>query len=59
VRMTSADASEAARSLARQRWGTRGLDAAVGVVIQRSAELSADQLADLAEVLGQEGDGDD
>jgi hypothetical protein len=48
-------ASEAARQLVRQRWGTRGLDRAVDVVVTRSAELSPVQLAELAAVLEEAG----
>ena len=48
------DAHEAARQLALARWGSRGLDKAVNVVVSRSAELNPDQLASLAEVVGQQ-----
>lgn len=57
--MAYADSHEAARALAFQRWGTRGLDRAVDTVLSRSAELSAEQMRELAEVLDhQEADDD-
>lgn len=52
--MAYSEAHEAARHLALQRWGTRGLDRAVGVVVQRSAELSPEQVAELEAAIGQE-----
>jgi hypothetical protein len=48
VRMSNADASEAARQLARARWGTATLDRAVVEVVSRAAELTADQRAELS-----------
>ena len=45
--MPTADASEAARQLARARWGTATLDRAVVEVVTRASELTAEQRADL------------
>jgi hypothetical protein len=43
--MAYSDAHEAAKELARARWGTRGLDRAVGVVIERAGQLTPEQAA--------------
>lgn len=43
--------SEAARALAMQRWGSTRLDRLVTEVSERSAELGADQLDRLREVV--------
>jgi hypothetical protein len=54
-----AEASDAARSLARARWGTRVLDHAVEVVVNRSADLDAAQREQLRAVAdGPAEDGD-
>lgn len=45
--MPTTDASEAARQLARARWGTQTLDRAVVEVVSRASELTAEQRADL------------
>lgn len=53
--MADTEASEAARRLANLRWSpSHRLEHAVSVVVQRSAELRPEQLAELAAVLGQE-----
>jgi hypothetical protein len=59
VRMSDAQASAAARELARARWGTRVLDAAVETVLTRSADLDDAQRAELAAAIGQEAPGGD
>ena len=48
--MTDTQASEAARSLARARWGSRVLDHAVEVVINRSGQLRDIQREQLRQV---------
>jgi len=49
--MVDTQASEAARTMARCRWGTRGLDHAIDTVIERSAEIGDVQRARLAEII--------
>lgn len=59
MRMSSAqaEASEAARSLAMARWGTRVLDHAVEVVVSRSEQLRDAQREQLRAVAdGREGE---
>jgi hypothetical protein len=60
--MSSADAVERARNAARSRWveqeGDPVLTRAVDTVASRRADLTSEQLAELAAVLGQEDDGD-
>jgi hypothetical protein len=52
--------SEAARQLARARWGDSVVRRAVGVVVERRAELSPDLRAELrAAVTSQEGTTDE
>jgi hypothetical protein len=50
--MTDAQASEAARLLARARWGDTGLRHAVSVVVERRDELDEALKAQLREVTG-------
>jgi hypothetical protein len=45
--------------MARSRWGTRGLDNAVAVVVQRHDELNRDHLAALAAALLDDTDHDE
>jgi hypothetical protein len=54
VRMANTDASEAARLLVRQRWGNRGVERAVAVIVSRADELTPEQRDRLAEATGQE-----
>jgi hypothetical protein len=57
--MSSADAAERARDAARARWSPSPVvSRAVDTVVQRSAELSPEQLAELAEAIGAEDDGE-
>ena len=49
IRMDDAQASDAARLLARARWGTQTLDRAVDEVLQRRSELTDEQAAQLHE----------
>jgi hypothetical protein len=51
--MSTADdrvASEAARALARSRWGSAKVDRAAAVVIERHAELDAARRAEVHEI---------
>jgi hypothetical protein len=54
VRMANADASEAARELARARWGDAVLRRAVAVVVERSADLDDTQRAELEAAVSKE-----
>jgi hypothetical protein len=57
--MSNPDASDAARALSRARWGppgSRELDRAVEVVVQRRAQLTPEQHAKLEAVRGGEHD---
>jgi hypothetical protein len=55
--MTDAQASEAARELARARWGTRGLDRAVETLRERRGELTEGLRAEMRELIGAPEDG--
>ena len=48
--MAYSDAHQAARELARARWGTRGLERAAAVVIERADELPEQLRAQVHEV---------
>jgi hypothetical protein len=51
--------SEAARQLARARWGDSVVRRAVGVVVERQAELDAGLRAELRALTSQEGTADE
>jgi hypothetical protein len=60
VRMSDTDASEAGRLLARARWGDQVLRQAVGVVVERAADLDQPLREQLLTAVGErkdEGDG--
>ncbi|WP_134131201.1 hypothetical protein [Kribbella pratensis] len=57
--MTNApDASEAARLVARARWGTTKLDRLIGELHDRADELGEQQRADLRSLLDDNDEGD-
>ena len=45
-------ASEAARALARQRWGTQAIDRMIGELFERSNEIGTRQLSELRRLVG-------
>jgi hypothetical protein len=57
--MTDAQASEAARQLARARWGDTGLRSAVQTISDRRGELTPALKAELLQIAGDPRDGDD
>ena len=57
--MSDAQASAAARELARARWGTQTLDRAVDEVLQRRSELAPEQVDALRSAIGPEDEGND
>jgi hypothetical protein len=58
--MTDAQTTEAARSLARARWGTTALRAAVATLAERRGELDEALKTQLREIAGDPArDGDD
>ena len=58
VRMSDAQASEAARSLARIRWGSTVVERAAGIVIARADELDESTRAAIGAAITEE-HGDD
>jgi hypothetical protein len=59
VRMSAAqDASEAARALCRARWGDSKLRTAVGVVVERAADLDEPLREQLRTAIGEQKDAD-
>jgi hypothetical protein len=50
--MADTEASEAARTLVRRRWGSQVVSRAVLVVVDRAAELDEAQRAQLREIAG-------
>ncbi len=56
--MTDTQASEAARSLSKARWGNQVLSRSVAVVVERQAELSPAELAELRAITERKGTDD-
>jgi len=52
--MADTQASQAARSLARARWGNAVVQRAVAVVVERADQLGEAELAELRAVTGRE-----
>jgi hypothetical protein len=57
--MAYSDAHEAAKALALQRWGTRGLVRAAAVVVDRASELPEEMRAAVHEATGDQEAGSD